>query len=55
VTWKEIEYVTFLQTMDIKANDALLLATFPFEFRLADAKNASDNVDKSVKIICGDV
>jgi hypothetical protein len=31
VTWKQLEYVAFLQTVDIKANDTLILATFPFE------------------------
>jgi len=31
MTWKQLEYVAFLQTLDIKANGALVLAAFPFE------------------------
>jgi len=31
VTWKQLEYIAFLQTMDIRENYALVLAAFSFE------------------------
>jgi len=46
---------SLLQTMGIKANDALVLATFPFESDKQILKNASNNVDNSVKRIYGNI
>ena len=51
MTWKQLEYVASLETMDINANDALVLATFPFESDQQTLQNADDKVDKSVTII----
>jgi hypothetical protein len=50
VTWKQVEYVATLKTMNIKANASVLLATFTYESDWQTLKTVSDNVDKSYKV-----